>query len=161
MSFEISLLIIDWIAETRVGLSWILEVLLSRSKSILADCKVIRFVSEVICKIRFRDWSRLAKVRIRSDKDLILSLIGTNSHFTNWCFGNRRNRITRPNENMSDFFCFFSKHSGLAKIGVPPFESESAIPKSVNTISIWVKSSGPFLNLTKKFCGFTSLWVWL
>ena len=159
MSFEISLLIIDWIAEIRLGLSWILQFLLRRSKRNLADGKLILFVSEVICEIRLRDWSGLAKGRILSE-EAGMSLIGTNSHLVNWFFVSSRNKMTRPNEKISDFFSFFSKHSGLAKTGVPPFESESAIPKSVKTISIWVKSFGPFLNLTKKFCGFISLWVW-
>ena len=163
MSLEISLLIIDWIAEIRLGLSWMLELFLSRSKRNLADGKLILSVSAVICEIRLSDWSGLAKVRILSDKAPTWSLIGTNSHFVKWFFFSSRNKITRPKENISDFFSFFSKHSGLAKIGVPPFESELAIPKSVKTISIWVKSSGPFWNLTKKFCGFMSLCVrsWL
>ena len=160
MSLEISLLIIDWIAEIRLGLSWILELFLSRSKRNLADGKLILFVSEVICDIRLSDRSGLAKESFWRDKAPTWSLIGTNSHFVKWFLVSSRNKITRPNENISDFFSFFSKHSGLAKIGVPPFESESAIPKSVKTISICLKSSKPFLNLTKKFCGFMSLCVW-
>ena len=127
----------------------------------LADCKLIRSVSDIILETKLRRRFGREQARICNRFALVEFLIGTKSHFTNWFFVRRRNKMTRPNEKMSDFFSFFSKHSGLANIGVPPFESESAIPKSVKTISICAKSVGPFLNLIKKFCGFISLCVWL
>ena len=86
--------------------------------------------------------------------------IGIKSHFKNCCFDSNTNNITLPNEKISDFFSFFSKHSGLAKTGVPPCDSGPAIPKSVKAISIFVKSFGPLLNFTKKFWGLISLCVW-
>ena len=137
-------LMICWVGLTK-------ELLLSSLKIIREVFKSIRFVIDVI---------HVTNVIMSVGVGTFKFGIGTNSHFKNCCFDSNKNKITRPNENISDFFSFFSKHSGLAKTGVPPFESDSAIPKSVKTISIWVKSFGPFLNLTKKFWGLISLCVW-
>ena len=139
-----------------------LECLLNWSNIIRAACKLIRSVSDVIFETNGRaQLNSVLKVSIWIDDNRELSLTGTKSHLTNRFLASNRNRMTLPNEKISDFFPFFSKHSGLANIGVPPFESGSANPKSVKTISIWVSSARPFLNFTKKFCGLISLWVWL
>ena len=142
-------------AVIKLELSWSLEFFLRRSKRILADCKLILDVSEVICETRLG----VSTTKLRSEKRFLRSLIGINNHSTNCFLVSSRNKITRPNEKISEFLSFCSKHSGLAKIGVPPLESELAIPKSVKTISICSKSVEQFLNLTKKFCGFMSLCV--
>ena len=49
-------------------------------------------------------------------------MIGTNKNFKKDSFGSIINKKTRPSENISDAFVLTRKHSGLAKIGVPPFE---------------------------------------
>ena len=137
-------LIIIWVGLTK-------ELLLNSLKIIREVFKSIRFVNDVI---------HVTNVIISVGVGTFKFWIGTKSHFKNCCFDTNKNKMTRPKENTSDFFCFFSKHSGLAKTGVPPCDSGPAIPKSVNAISILVKSFDPFLNFTKKFCGLISLCVW-
>ena len=161
MSFGISALMTLSIAFIKAGVKEIFECLLSSSNIIRAACKLMRSVTDVILETKGRHWWGSFNVSIGIDRNRVWFFRGTYSHLTNWFLDNNRNKMTLPNEKTSDFFSFFSKHSGLANIGVPPFESGPANPKSVNTISIWVKSVGPFLNFTKKFCGLMSLWVWL
>ena len=126
------------------------ELLLSSLKIIREVFKSIRFVIDVI---------HVTNVIMSVGVGTFMFWIGTKSHFKNCSFDTDKNNITLPNEKISDFLAFFSKHSGLAKTGVPPCDSGPAIPKSVKAISIFVKSFGPFLNLTKKFWGLISLCV--
>ena len=109
-------------------------------------------------RCHFRD--QIEKLQRIDGCTRVWSLMGTKSHSINCSLDSNRNKMTLPNEKTSDFLSFFSKHSGLAKTGVPPLESDPAIPKSVKTISICVKSVGQFRNFTKKFWGLISLWVW-
>ena len=136
----------------RIWLGLTEELFLSSLKIIRALFKSIRFVIEVI---------QVTNVIISLREGAFEFKIGIKSHFINCCFDTNKNNMTRPKEKISDFFSFFSKHSGLENTGVPPLDSDPAIPKSVKAISIWVKSFGPFLNFTKKFWGFISLCVWL
>ena len=138
-------LIIPWVGLTK-------ELLLNSLKIIREVFKSIRFVIDVIL---------VTNVIMSVGVGTFKFGIGTNSHFKNCCFDSNKNNMTRPKENISDFFSFFSKHSGLAKTGVPPCDSGPAIPKSVKAISIFVKSLGPLLNFTKKVWGLISLCVWL
>ena len=75
-------------------------------------------------------------------------VIGTNKIFKNDSFFKSINKNKRPREKISEAAVLTSKHSGLAKIGVPPLVWPTK-PKSVKTISIRVKSFGPFKYLTK------------
>ena len=149
-------------AAIKSGFSLILASRLNWLKRLIADCKLIRLMldTDVISETKLSSCEGLTVVRISREEARVLSLMGTKSHFMNCSLDSNRNKITRPNEKTSDFLSLFSKHSGLAKTGVPPLESDPAIPKSVKTISIWVKSVGPFWNFTKKFWGLISLWVW-